>query len=365
MLYADGLEERDLRNFGIGEIVTGAFYRRATSLESQVRGINEDLWWRAVGDLKHSLSLNGKLAASSASLGVAYLLRPVGPDAGTSAQYLEKAYQSANEDASLDPMSKVTLLLNLGVAAAAGGDAKRAENAFAEARTKFEALSRSSDLEPRIARAILYNESRRLATSSARADQEQAVTQFQNYLRASSPESPWWNLAYEEYSQLARKLQLEPARKDSLTRTVIRHYRPVTALKLAKGEIQLGQPLRRVQDLLGNGLVAPAIPSTNLVIVRYPSESLELIANDRVLAIVVTTARHPIPLMETGLGAKQVSLSVGMTTAAIQELLHDSTVGPLLANDQLCLFYPDEGIAYQPDAFNSHVAKLILVQVPE
>ena len=55
MQYADALDQRDLRRFGIGQLLVGGFYRRPASLEAQVRGINEQLWWDAVGDLKQSL----------------------------------------------------------------------------------------------------------------------------------------------------------------------------------------------------------------------------------------------------------------------------------------------------------------------
>ena len=61
MQYADSLDTDDLRHFDVGQVVVGGFYRRPKSLEVKVRGINEELWWDAVGALRESIRLKPEL----------------------------------------------------------------------------------------------------------------------------------------------------------------------------------------------------------------------------------------------------------------------------------------------------------------
>src|SRR6267142_1704623 len=62
MQYADSLDTEDLRRFDVGQVVVGGFYRRPQSLESKVRGVNEEMWWDAVGALREALKLKPDLA---------------------------------------------------------------------------------------------------------------------------------------------------------------------------------------------------------------------------------------------------------------------------------------------------------------
>lgn len=57
MQYADSLDTEDLRRFDVGQIVVGGFYRRPQSLENKLRGVNEELWWDAVGALREAIRL--------------------------------------------------------------------------------------------------------------------------------------------------------------------------------------------------------------------------------------------------------------------------------------------------------------------
>ena len=126
MQYADSLDTDDLRRFDVGQIVVGGFYRRPKSLEVKVRGINEELWWDAVGALRESIRLKPDLSLPKANLGVAYLFRPAGKDPGKAAQFLEEASQLAGGDPSLDPVSRLAEDINLAVAYAALGDTDKA-----------------------------------------------------------------------------------------------------------------------------------------------------------------------------------------------------------------------------------------------
>ncbi len=126
MEYTDSLDEPALRHFDIGQVVTGGFYRKSRSLEGQLRGIDEELWWDSVGALREAIRINPSLSLPRANLGIAYLFRPEGKDPGKAAQFLEEASNLAAKDESLDPVARLAEQTNLAVAYAAMGDPQKA-----------------------------------------------------------------------------------------------------------------------------------------------------------------------------------------------------------------------------------------------
>src|SRR4029077_19423063 len=83
MRYCDSLDARDLRDFGVGPLVTGGFYNRPGWLEGRagrLRGVNEKLWKDAVTAFEKALGLNPDLVLARANLGMAYLVCPDGRD---------------------------------------------------------------------------------------------------------------------------------------------------------------------------------------------------------------------------------------------------------------------------------------------
>jgi tetratricopeptide (TPR) repeat protein len=364
MQYADALDQRDLRRFGIGQVLVGGFYRRPASLEAQVRGINEQLWWDAVGDLKESLRRRPDLAASYANLGIAYLIAPSGSNPRNAQKYLEQAYQLVGKDPSLDPMSRVTLVINLAVTLAAGGDYAKFDQLMDEAQSALDAIQKK---EPGIStlparQAIVYNSALRLAGSSRDQDQRGALQEIEGYLTSSSPDSAWWDLAYEHYSQLCTRLNIPPKASDSFKSSSPRQYRPVISLNLSKGALTLGESVREVKSLLGAGEISPAIPNTNLMLIRYPSEGLELIANDRVLAIKLTTSQHPVPVRQEGLETVPSMLNVGMQMSDVVKVLGSYDVTWILDPEEPLWFYTQPGLAVK--AAQGLVTEIVLVQVP-
>ena len=101
MQYCDALDESDLADFGIGQPMCAGFFRRPVSLELLVRGKDEELWWKAVGNLREALRLRPDNALVKADLGMAYLLQPVGRDLGVAARFLDEAAQAAEKDETL------------------------------------------------------------------------------------------------------------------------------------------------------------------------------------------------------------------------------------------------------------------------
>lgn len=364
MQYADALDQRDLRRFGIGQVLVGGFYRRPGSLEAQVRGINEQLWWDAVGDLKESLRRRPDLAASFANLGVAYLIAPSGSNPRNAQKYLEQAYQLVGKDSSLDPMSRVTLVINLAVTVAAGGDYAKFDQLMNEAQSELDVIQKKEpEVSTLLARqAIVYNSALRLASSSRDQDQRGALRGIEGYLNSSSPASAWWDLAYEHYSQLCARLNIQPKTSNSFKSSSPQRFRQVISLNVGKGAVTLGESVREVKTLLGAGEISPAIPNTNLMLIRYPTEGLELIANDRVLAIILTTSQHTVPVREEGLGTAPNMVKVGMQMSDVVKALGSYDVNWILDPEEPLWFYAQPGLAVK--AAQGLVTEIVLVQAP-
>lgn len=115
MMYFDAFDYTDLKDYNIGQIVIGGFYRRPASLEARTRGVNENLWWDAVGYLKEALRINPNLSLVKANLGIAYLLHPQRSGVGDSEKYLSEAISLIEQDKTLDPALKATVYLDAGV----------------------------------------------------------------------------------------------------------------------------------------------------------------------------------------------------------------------------------------------------------
>src|SRR5438552_15285510 len=101
MQYCDGLDSDALKRYGIGQIVTGAFYGRPESLEAKVRGVDEKLWKDAVKALEKALDLQPNLVLPRASLGVACLVHPDGKDVKRAKKHFEGAMDRLQKDPEL------------------------------------------------------------------------------------------------------------------------------------------------------------------------------------------------------------------------------------------------------------------------
>jgi tetratricopeptide (TPR) repeat protein len=369
MQYADSLDTDDLRRFDVGQIVVGGFYRRPKSLEVKVRGINEELWWDAVGALRESIRLKPDLSLPKANLGVAYLFRPAGKDPGKAAQFLEEASQLAEGDPSLDPVSRLAEDINLAVAYAALGDTDKAMTTLGQVETslKNNEDSRSFRGDRSLSNALAYNHALLLAQSPDGQRQHLAIGELENYLRKTDSSLAWWQLAYQRYSILCKQSGTVPKTEDALLSQTTVRFRPVAALDLSKGQIALGQTLAEVRGQLGaEASTAPVVRGTNVVRLDYPNQGIEVIGTDEVLAIVLCSDRaSAVSIREMGLGTKFIQLKVGMTSAELDRLLGDSDYDfrQLVDPDLNYRFYSDLGIAVLSQG--GKVSELVISQIPK
>jgi tetratricopeptide (TPR) repeat protein len=368
MQYADSLDTDDLRHFDVGQVVVGGFYRRPKSLEVKVRGINEELWWDAVGALRESIRLKPELSLPKANLGVAYLFRPAGKDPGKAAQFLEEASQLADRDSSLDPVSRLAEDINLAVAYAALGDAEKAMATLSQVETSLE-NSETNSLRGDIAvsNALAYNHALLLAQSPDGQRQRLAIGELENYLRKTDSSLAWWQLAYQRYNALCKQSGAAPKTENELLSQTTVRFRPLAAVDVIGGQIALGQNLVEVKRQLGADVSStPVIRGTNVVRVEYPKLGIAVIGTDEVLAIVLCNNKaSPVNIREMGLGTKSIQLQVGMTNADLDRLLGDSDYDfrQLIDADLNYRFYSDLGIAVLSQG--GKIVELVISQIPK
>lgn len=368
MQYADSLDTDDLRHFDVGQVVVGGFYRRPKSLEVKVRGINEELWWDAVGALRESIRLKPELSLPKANLGVAYLFRPAGKDPGKAAQFLEEASQLADRDSSLDPVSRLAEDINLAVAYAALGDAEKAMTTLSQVETFLKDDTHSSfrgDIA--VSNALAYNHALLLAQSPDGQRQRLAIGELENYLRKTDSSLAWWQLAYQRYNALCKQSGAVPKTENQLLSQAAARFRPVAALDVTRGQIALGQNLVEVRRQLGAEVSSsPVVRGTNVVRVEYPKLGIAVIGTDEVLAIILCSDKaSPVNIKEMGLGTKSIQLQVGMTNADLDRLLGDSDYDfrQLIDPDVNYRFYSDLGIAVLSQS--GKIVELVISQIPK
>jgi tetratricopeptide (TPR) repeat protein len=369
MQYCDALDTDDVRRFNIGQIVCGGFYRRPQSLETQVRGVDEDLWWEAVGALREALRLNPNLTLAKANLGIAYLVRPAGKDIGQATRHLQEAAEAAQSDSSLDPPARVAVLVNSGVAELAGGRREVAQRKLDEGEQVAARYARNRRKLATVfpTAAIAYNRALLLADSSDADQRPAAASQFEKYLQTSAPTSVWWPLAYERYSQLCKDRGLPGKTKEALAAKAQSGFRPLVSVEFGRQRgVSLGEAITEVNRRLGEPESVPVVPGTNLARLHYRQQGVDLVANERVLAICLSSSsRVALELRPAGVGTKLVVLRSDMTKQELETALADDDYDfrQLSDPDVNYRFYRNIGLAVRIQ--RERVEQLVVVQIPD
>ncbi|MCE9561775.1 MAG: M48 family metalloprotease [Planctomycetes bacterium] len=369
MQYCDALDPDDLRGFDIGQLVVGGFYRRPATLETQLRGVNEELWWEAVGSLREALRLDPNSAVARGDLGVAYLLRPSGRNTGQARKFLDEAADKARADATLHPLTRASILLNAGVADMSTADIDAAVKRYDEAEAigkKFSTGRSKIAGTPTLAASLRYNRAILLSASPKIEDRKSAVESFERYLVATVPASAWWPLAHERYLKLCKDLGQDPKKKADLISTGRTTLRLVTTLPLSGDvSVALNEPLTDARKLLGPGREVPIVKNTKLVRVKYPERGIDLIGTENVLAICLSGPKAPeLPVRATGIGTQTFKLKIGMTRDEVEKLLGDEEYDfrEIDQPGHTYRFYADLGLALRLRA--GKVEELAIVQIP-
>lgn len=366
MRYADGLDTEDLRRFDIGQLVIPGFYRRPETLEAQVRGIDSQLWWDAVGALREAIRLKPDLTLALAHLGIAHLIHPSGTrDVGNATRYLREAAALAARDPAIAPLDRIAIEINAGVAElAAGGEA---DAIFTQALDALRATARGGrqSTNNALAAAIDYNRALLLETAGTADARRDAVQMLERYLAATPPSSAWWQIAYERYVRLCTSAGIQPKSDQQFRQNRAASIRVIAGVEVEPGTtIGLGEPVAEVTKRLGKATRIPAVAGTNLVVLSYGAMGLDILANDQVLAIVLRGPNAPaIPLRSQGLGGTSQMLRIGMPVAEFEQIAGEYyDMKRLTSDDVYYRYYRDLGIGVR--VVDSRVAEIVVAQIP-
>lgn len=367
MRYADGLDADDLRRFDLGQLVMPGFYRRPESLEVQVRGINSDLWWEAVGALREAIRLKPDLTLALAHLGIAHLIHPSGTrDVGNATRFLKEAAARAATDPAITPLDRVAIEINAGVAElAAGGEATAI---FTQALDVLVANTKGSRQQQgnSLAAALDYNRALMLENSGAANARREAVQMLERYLSTAAPASAWWQIGYERYVRLAKAIGVQPKPEAEFRRGRSAGIRAIAGVEVKPGTtLNLGDPVGDATKALGKTTSIPAVTGTNLVLLRYATRGIDILAGDRILAIVLRGANAPaVPLRSQGLGGQTATLKVGMTEAEFNSIAGEFYDLKRLTDGEVYYrYYRDLGIGARVVA--GRVEEIIVAQIPD
>ena len=369
MMYCDGLTAEDLKLYGVGQVLCGGFYQRAKSLTPTVRGRNEKLWYAAVGSLNQALLLKPDLALAKANLALAYLFHPAGSDVEKAAELLAAANEAVAADKTLDPITRATVLVNLGTVQMVSGTRKDGLRKFDEAIALTKDLGNG---EASLLRgAVLFNQALARATATDKLERQEALTMFAHYLKSTDPNSAWWPVAFDRYAELCKAGGKDPENRESLQRDYTAKVRAPAAVELEGGlKVTLGEPIEDVLERLGPAketrILGPGLK--RLVFEKY---ALELIATDQVVAIVLTSPKAPVlALRSQGPGSKVAfELKVGLSYLDVRKKMPDGenyVSRELLVPEVNYHYYRQFGIAIRYDDHpRGSIKELILVRIPD
>lgn len=368
MQYLDGLREEDIQRFGIGQLVMGAFHRRAGTLEARVRGIDADLWSSAVDALHEARRLAEEADASTTlircNLGVAFLVHPSGEKrVDRATDHLETAARRAGEDSTLHPAARAAVVLNAGVAQALAGRLDEARQAFRRARTLAGDRSRSA-----VSHALVFNQAYLMDPS--REEASRLAPALEDYLSSVSPSSSWWEIAYGSYVGLANRVGLTPKSRGELRgkATAGAGFRPVLRVASGDFDVALGEPIDDVASRLGPHRRDTVVAGTDIVRLHYPDRGLSVLGTEAVLAMVMESDATPVNLRAKGPGGDTAELRVGMPAEDLRERLgayvyetnydYRSVADP----DRRYRYYPELGLGF--DLSRGSVGEIVVARIP-
>jgi hypothetical protein len=351
MQYIDQLRDDDLRNFGIGQLATGSFYGESIHLKSRLRGIDAAQWADAVQMLEAAGQADPSLSLVKANLGLAYLVRPEGPDPKQALSYLVPALRMLQGDKAMqNPYGDTAtraVINNAAVAYIAANDQQSASDLLGFLwKNKQDIKDEQAFLQTT---ALLYNIGSLLASSQNPQERNLAGDVLQRYLRLSSTESMWWKLAYEQYTKVCDQTSNGCATESQLRAASHSNLREVASVDLGNGKsIRLGESFQAAASRIGAGQPV-SVPGSSARRIRYPQYAIDVVASDVIIAIILNGKNAPqLQLRQVGAGTPiTTSIHYGMTADELEKVLADQPYRyeGLLDTWVPYRFYPGIGIA--------------------
>lgn len=300
MRYFDRFNIEDLKPYNIGQIVVGAFYRRPVSLEGP-RGIDEDLWWRAVGNFQRALVINPDLSLVKSNLGLAYLLDPRNKLIDKAARFFEEALEGIDKDTTLDPILKTIVYLNSGSIflaqskyEEAGSTFRVTEKFLTTLNSKFSSDTYRGSSNTKLSMKLinqaltLNNILVKSQKSMNRDDTKASILSLEKYMRETSPSSIWWEYCYELYSDLCWKSSVEPEAKEKLSKNSSKILPPIRSVTTKEGvNLFISQKTSEAHKSMGDFVVIPIVPERKINKYIYLNGMIEIIGDEKIYAIII------------------------------------------------------------------------------
>jgi tetratricopeptide (TPR) repeat protein len=374
MQYCDAWDREDLERMDIGHLVIGGFYRRPASLEPTTRGVNDELWFEAVGAFREALRLRDRLRLEDelimvkANLAVAYLVHPNGKDLGQAERLFEEVFATLRDPQKakdIDPLVQASIFINFGSARNLEEDViKETLNVLARVKNDRKSTFAVQSLEA----ALAFNRARAMIRVKAEDTSVAAIDLLATYLNAMTPASSWWPIAYQQYVDLCKASNKTPKRPDEFKTLQPTDWRPVTSVTLKNGVlIGLSESFEEVKNKLGEPTaVVPVIDGSNLKYYRYEELGVKILATREILAIILDSKESPtIPIKRPGLGGDASEISLGMAREKLESLVGgdwDYEITGLFGSGSLHQLYRKLGIAVLFD--RGQVSEIIVAVVP-
>ncbi len=331
MLYCDVLEVDNLRKYDVGELVVGGFYARPESLTGLTRGIDEDLWYDAVGALRQALILNPDLLLPKANLAVAYLLHPDRKDAARAASFAGQVTAALGEGdgETLDPLARGAMLVNVGVALVEAGDAGEAVRLFDQALLLADA-GQACGARTTLASAAFHNRARIRAAATDARERRAALADFEAALAGCHLGSTWRTIAYERYAALCDELGMAPRSAEDFRTTRQTAHGLVTGLVLGNGEVVAwGDSIddaeaavaRALGDAQGAAERRDVHKKTTIRRVACDALGVDLLCTGRIVAMRLDTAAGGAIVLEPADGGEPRTLRPGMSLTELNSAL--------------------------------------------
>lgn len=357
MQYCDLLLPKDVRDFGISQIMVGGFYERPDSLIEKGRGKNIELWRQAVASFEKALRLRPDLILAKAMLGMAYLVKPEGTDVEKANLYLSEAANAAS-NYHIYPAIRSVLLINLSVASLAAGKPDLSKKHLSDAY-------RLAGNVAGIRATILYNHAQLLLQSGKPEQKREAAKALNIFLKMTSPASIWWKLGFDSYTGLCGEPGLQCETEQQIRAVAKQGFRPLPPVEVTPGmRIQLGDAIEDVEKRFGTSQNLSVMRGTELKRMNYTKYGIEVIGDQNVMAISLNSAASPaLTLQSAGAGGQTRTVKVGMTMQQVTQVLGPPPYTVMVFSTTIPYkFYPQLGLAAR--VVGGRVAEWIVVALP-
>jgi hypothetical protein len=375
MQYCDLLDKEDINYFGIGQIVVGGFYRRPQSLEGAVRGMDEQLWYKAIKNYNDALKIKPDLSLAESYLGIAYFLDPEKKSINLSLKFLDKSLNDFESDKTTDPFLKASILVNMCAIEIAMGNDREALSKLDKVQSICNTKENDSNSihysnsfgivnsETQLENSMIYNSALIEYKKNNGALGTKTLKDLLKYLRSFDCSSVWWNLAYKMYQEGSVKSGHSSLTTDQLLAEVSNRTSPVKSITVNGFTIYLSQEMKEITTMYKKTEKIPIVEDKNIFEYMVPEYSLSIIGDDNVLGIKIKGNTPEIKFDSDN--PLYSSIKTGQSFSSLKKQFDGMSFSYITMPGSIknkYFFIADLGLAFEVS--NSFVKEIFIVQKP-